>query len=167
MKKFIIIFSLTILLAGPALSEMVIKGVNVGLDVDLIGKQMDGHTTYRLVFEEWVPYYYTVFRGRSELEFPLDVNMGGAAVNFHGKIAKKLPWKFEIEYFKSYQDPSKFMKDSDWEEIPTYGINDFFSYTESDVTLDAKTYDISLSLGVINRPVIKVFGKQIQGFSQQ
>lgn len=157
MKKIILAVTIITLMAAPCLAGLIAPGINV--DFELSGKQMDGHTTYRLTADEWLPWYGTIYRIKSELEYPLDVNMGGGALKFSGNIAEKLPWALTVEYYKSLQDPGKFMKDSDWIEVPSYDIYEFVQFTESDLTLDAKTYDVSLSIGVINRPVIKVFGK--------
>ena len=94
-----------------------------------------GNTTYildALVAVENSPGEYENIR--SELEFPLDVNLVGVTLNLDFQSSTGKKWGAEVGLITNVGDPSSPMTDRDWQRIPG-GFDGQISYIESDVDL--------------------------------
>lgn len=90
-----------------------------------------------------------VWRLKSQLEFPLDVIMGGATVRFELASDPDFLW-FEGGIYTNLEDPGGDLKDSDWEGVTS--ILDFtqFSYTESEAKMDGLMLNFEGGLRLFN-----------------
>ncbi|UCG62223.1 MAG: omptin family outer membrane protease [Candidatus Zixiibacteriota bacterium] len=82
-----------------------------------------------------------IFHVKSQLEYPLDVVMGGVNLRINSADDPDL-WSVEAGIFTSLSDPGGTMKDSDWDGAS--GIYDFtqWSYTESSAKMNSFMLDI-------------------------
>lgn len=131
MKKIILFISIGLI----GLSQQV-----VALDFSFNSSisKLSGQTEYELnvAFKDSLIGYPLVDRKiRSLLEFPLNSTIGtfGIAINNRGDSTKK--WVISLDVSRNFNDPTKVMKDSDWDEISGFFPMTQFSYTESIPTM--------------------------------
>lgn len=90
-----------------------------------------------------------IWRLKSQLEFPLDVVMGGATLRVELASDPDLLW-FEGGIYTNLEDPGGDLKDSDWQGLS--GILDYtqFSYTESAARMDNLVLNLEGGLRLFN-----------------
>ena len=157
---------LIFLLLGFCLLNPTAGAIDVGFSVDT--QKLLGHTTYQIKFSEYIPEIESDVKGESELEFPLDVFLVGASMTFKGEFKTGEPWGLNLGISKNVNDPSGYMKDTDWIQLPKYNIHTKFSFTESDAKLEALILYVEGRFGLVKRPnfVLELLGGyQFRDFS--
>lgn len=142
------------------------SAAEVGFEVTF--QRMSGHTTYRIHATQFIPDIGADVRQESELEFPLDAFLVGGCLKVTGKLKRGVGWSVSLGAARSMTDPSGYMKDSDWIVIPQFGLDQKFSYTESDAGLEALLIFAEGRLEIVRRPKFSVEllgGYEYQDFS--
>jgi len=143
-----------------------VGAVDVGLDFKT--QKMFGHTTFRIEFTEYFPPAETYLKGESELEFPLDVFLVGVDMRIKGKIKTGELWSVNLGASRSVNNPSSYVKDSDWIGLPEYKWREKYSFTESDAELKALLIYVEGRFGLVTKPdfVLELLGGyEYQDFS--
>jgi outer membrane protease len=143
-----------------------VSAIDVGLDFK--SQKMFGHTKFRIEFTEYFPPAQAMVKGESELEFPLDVFLVGADLRVEGKIKTGELWSVNLGASKSINDPSGYVKDSDWIGLPEYNWREKFSFTESDAELKALLAYVEGRFGLVTKPnfILELLGGyEFQDFS--
>jgi len=127
-----------------------VGAVDVGFNLKI--QKMFGHTTFNIEVTEYFPEIGSDVKLKSELEFPLDVFLVGTSMKLEGKFKTGEHWGMNLGASKSVNDPSGYMKDSDWIIVPEYDIREKFSYTKSDAELKALLVYVEGYFGLVTRP---------------
>lgn len=135
-----------------------VGAVDVGLDFKT--QKMFGHTTFRIEFTEFFPPAGSYLKWESELEFPLDVFLVGAEMRIKGKLKTGELWSVNLGASRSVNDPSGYVKDSDWIGLPEYKLREKISFTESDAELKALLVYVEGRFGLVTKPnfVLELLG---------
>lgn len=111
-------------------------------------QRMNGSTDYTMEISEFIgragtiPLIWTL---KSELKFPLDLNMAGIRVGLTSTPAKFRPWSIEAAIYTNISDPSVKMEDHDWQAMNWF-FNEKFSFTKSDAMVKATMIDFEATL---------------------
>lgn len=98
-----------------------------------------------------LPYNEGIYVLKSQLEFPLDVVMAGAAVGLHSTRETLYTWSIEGSYFTNIDNPGGVMKDHDWETDTATWRVEKFSYTESRAEMKSTLITVEGYLRVLQR----------------
>jgi outer membrane protease len=124
-------------------------GIDWGINFST--QRMTGHTTFDIEVTGYDTSLWSDVKIESELEFPLDVFLVGGGLSVDGEFKTGEPWGVNMGVYMNINDPSGYMKDSDWIGLPEYGIREKFSFTESDAELKAFFIYMEGHFGVVNK----------------
>lgn len=127
-----------------------VGAVDVGLNFKT--QRMFGHTTFHIEVSEFFPPAGSDVKLESELEFPLDVFLVGANMKIKGNFKTGELWSVDLGGFKSINNPSGYMKDSDWIGLPEHNLREKFSFTESNAELKGFSAYVEGRLGFVTKP---------------
>jgi len=111
-------------------------------------QRMNGSTDYTMEISEviaragTIPLIWTL---KSELNFPLDLNMAGVRIGLTSTPARFRPWSVEAAIYTNISDPSVKMEDHDWQAMNLF-FNEKFSFTKSDARVKATMVEFEASL---------------------
>ncbi len=154
------------LLIAFCLFGSAVGAVDLGLDFKT--QKMFGHTTFYIEATEYFAPYATHVKVESELEFPLDVFLVGADMSIKGKLKTGELWSANLGGSRSINNPSGYMKDSDWIGLTEYKWREKCSFTESDAELKTLLVYGEGRFGLVTRPnfILELLGGyEYQDFS--
>ncbi len=97
-----------------------------------------------------------LYQLKSQLEYPLDVAMGGVTFRLAPTVDPSL-WSVEAGIYTSLNNPGGVMKDSDWDGISGYYDLTKWSYTESSVdTMKLFRFDIQATRRILSPGKLRV-----------
>lgn len=126
-----------------------------GFSIEPVITQSYGSTWYRLQVSEPIVSQeddplsnagFTDTVGQSELEYPLDVLIGGIKLKKLFSQQSNHPFSLELYFWKNVSSPDNKMKDSDWFGVKNESVTSLykFSYTESSSRLDWAGFEINM-----------------------
>ena len=142
--------ALRLVAATPARAEDADSGPQPGaVQVKLTGvlRRDFGVTRYRFASTAYVDEAQTVVgRIASELDFPIDVLLGGAALEVRGVLPSRYTWSLGAEGMSNLnEDPGLKMRDYDWLTWPGQ-FDGKFSSTESDASITSREFGLNGSI---------------------
>ena len=143
-RNLLITFTFVLSLSQTSLAQSKVK-----FTVTPQVSQNFGLTEY--IMDIYIPYDKGIYVLKSQLEFPLDVVMAGAAVGLHSIGEDIYAWSIEGGYFSNIDDPGGVMKDHDWETDTATGLVEKFSYTESQTKMKSTLITIEGYLCVLQK----------------